>query len=86
MGATGSENGHADVLGHIAHSGNGNGAMPSANGAALNGNGGGAHGSRAIIFAGGRGARLAPYTSVLPKPHDVRVAVFDLEIARSSSS
>src|SRR5215211_4732389 len=25
-------------------------------------------GARAIIFAGGRGTRLAPYTSVLPKP------------------
>src|SRR5215212_8759007 len=24
--------------------------------------------ARAIIFAGGRGTRLAPYTSVLPKP------------------
>ena len=25
-------------------------------------------GARAIIFAGGRGTRLAPFTSVLPKP------------------
>jgi NDP-sugar pyrophosphorylase family protein len=33
---------------------------------AANGNGNGA--TRAVIFAGGRGTRLAPYTSVLPKP------------------
>jgi NDP-sugar pyrophosphorylase family protein len=58
MGATGSDNGYNS---HVAHPWNGNGA-------ALNGNGSGAHGARAIIFAGGRGTRLAPYTSVLPKP------------------
>ena len=58
MGATGSDNGYNS---HVAHPLNGNGA-------ALNGNGSGAHGARAIIFAGGRGTRLAPYTSVLPKP------------------
>ncbi len=60
MGATGSDNGY-DTLGHVAHPWNGNGA-------ALNGNGHGAQGARAIIFAGGRGTRLAPFTSVLPKP------------------
>jgi NDP-sugar pyrophosphorylase family protein len=31
-------------------------------------NGNGKAAARAIIFAGGRGTRLAPYTSVLPKP------------------
>lgn len=33
-----------------------------------NGNGGESVPARAIIFAGGRGTRLAPFTSVLPKP------------------
>lgn len=33
-----------------------------------NGNSSGNKAARAIIFAGGRGTRLAPYTSVLPKP------------------
>jgi len=33
-----------------------------------NGNGGTYPATRAIIFAGGRGTRLAPFTSVLPKP------------------
>lgn len=60
VGATGSDNGY-DVLAHVAQPLNGNGA-------ALNGNGHGAQGARAIIFAGGRGTRLAPFTSVLPKP------------------
>jgi NDP-sugar pyrophosphorylase family protein len=57
MGSTGSDNGY-DVLAHVAQSLNGNGAAHN----------GGAEGARAIIFAGGRGTRLAPYTSVLPKP------------------
>jgi NDP-sugar pyrophosphorylase family protein len=46
------------------------------NGHSLNGNGyhanGNGHknkrGTKAVVLAGGRGARLAPYTSVLPKP------------------
>jgi NDP-sugar pyrophosphorylase family protein len=60
MGATGSDNGY-DVLAHVARPLNGNGA-------ALNGSGHDAQGARAIILAGGRGTRLAPFTSVLPKP------------------
>src|SRR6266513_2571793 len=35
--------------------------------AAANGNGSGPR-RKAVILAGGRGTRLAPYTSVLPKP------------------
>ena len=59
--------------GHV--NGNGNGARPDP---ALvrdlspkeNGNGHNGRGrvSKAVILAGGRGTRLAPYTSVLPKP------------------
>ena len=37
---------------------NGNGALSSANGGT----------KKAVILAGGRGTRLAPYTSILPKP------------------
>jgi NDP-sugar pyrophosphorylase family protein len=52
-------NGH-NGNGHNGHARNGNGH-----------NGNGHHGSgrtKAVVLAGGRGTRLAPYTSVLPKP------------------
>jgi NDP-sugar pyrophosphorylase family protein len=60
------ENGHA-------LNGNGNGHAENGNAflAALNGNANGnRHHARtkAVVLAGGRGTRLAPYTSVLPKP------------------
>jgi NDP-sugar pyrophosphorylase family protein len=45
----------------------GNGAHPS-HGASPSKNGNENGGVRAIIFAGGRGTRLAPFTSILPKP------------------
>jgi NDP-sugar pyrophosphorylase family protein len=46
---------------------NGNGARPKV-GAPESTNGNVNAGVRAIIFAGGRGTRLAPFTSILPKP------------------
>jgi NDP-sugar pyrophosphorylase family protein len=49
----------ADVRGHIHVNGNGH---PHTNGH------GSLKGLKAVILAGGRGTRLAPYTSVLPKP------------------
>jgi NDP-mannose synthase len=67
------ENGR-DMHGH-ATNGNGNGNGNAENGsaflAALNGHSNGnGHNARtkAVVLAGGRGTRLAPYTSVLPKP------------------
>jgi NDP-sugar pyrophosphorylase family protein len=51
------------------HSLNGNGYHSNGHGRRSNGNG---HedrrGTKAVVLAGGRGTRLAPYTSVLPKP------------------
>jgi NDP-mannose synthase len=49
---------------------NGNGNKHVLNGSALNGNGRKSNGEtgKAVILAGGRGTRLAPYTSILPKP------------------
>src|SRR5215203_3820684 len=41
--------------------------LADANGHAVNGNGS-LRDVRAVILAGGRGTRLAPYTSILPKP------------------
>ena len=55
--ANGNGNGHADVRAALA---------PLIRKAARNGNGYG--GTKAVVLAGGRGTRLAPYTSVLPKP------------------
>jgi NDP-mannose synthase len=59
--------------GNGAHA-NGNGThangkgLPAANGSTTNGHGDPASVTKAVILAGGRGTRLAPYTSVLPKP------------------
>jgi NDP-mannose synthase len=54
------------------HRGNGNGDAADALVAQVRraaGNGNSSHGpTKAVVLAGGRGARLAPYTSVLPKP------------------
>jgi NDP-sugar pyrophosphorylase family protein len=58
MGAPGSNNGNGRARLERA-------TAPNVNG---NGNGGAYPPARAIIFAGGRGTRLAPFTSVLPKP------------------
>jgi len=57
------EYGPADVNGHGL---NGNGYH--SNGHAYNGDGDLRRGTKAVVLAGGRGTRLAPYTSVLPKP------------------
>ena len=56
MGAPASNNGH------------GRARLERATAGHVNGNGGAYPAARAIIFAGGRGTRLAPFTSVLPKP------------------
>jgi NDP-mannose synthase len=55
MHVKGHENGHVAL-------------RPEADRNVTNGNGHVRKNARAIIFAGGRGARLAPFTSVLPKP------------------
>jgi NDP-sugar pyrophosphorylase family protein len=60
------EYGHAEVNGHSL---NGNGYHSNGNGSRSNGDGDEyRRGTKAVVLAGGRGARLAPYTSVLPKP------------------
>jgi NDP-mannose synthase len=46
----------------------GNGAVPSHAVPPSRANGRGKPSTRAVVLAGGRGTRLAPYTSVLPKP------------------
>jgi NDP-sugar pyrophosphorylase family protein len=51
--------GHAEVNGHSL---NGNGYHANGNGHKNK------RGTKAVVLAGGRGTRLAPYTSVLPKP------------------
>jgi NDP-sugar pyrophosphorylase family protein len=51
--------GHAEVNGHGL---NGNGYHANGNGHKKR------RGTKAVVLAGGRGTRLAPYTSVLPKP------------------
>jgi NDP-sugar pyrophosphorylase family protein len=56
MGAPGSNNGNGSAQLQRTYNANGNGT------------GGAYPPARAIIFAGGRGTRLAPFTSVLPKP------------------
>jgi NDP-sugar pyrophosphorylase family protein len=58
---SGNGNGNGNGNGHVhprAHASNGNG----------NGHRNGRAGTKAVVLAGGRGTRLAPYTSVLPKP------------------
>jgi NDP-sugar pyrophosphorylase family protein len=52
-------NGHGDPQGAVA-------ALMRKAAGNVNGNGPG--GTKAVVLAGGRGTRLAPYTSVLPKP------------------
>jgi NDP-sugar pyrophosphorylase family protein len=58
--------------GHNGNGYNGNGYNGNGHGTnGHNGNGNGRHRSgstKAVVLAGGRGTRLAPYTSVLPKP------------------
>jgi NDP-mannose synthase len=72
-------NGHVNSNGHANGNGNGHHANGHGNGngravvealvrkAARSGNGN-KGGTKAVVLAGGRGTRLAPYTSVLPKP------------------
>jgi NDP-mannose synthase len=60
------EYGPAEVNGHRL---NGNGYHSNGNGSRSNGDGReDPLGTKAVVLAGGRGTRLAPYTSVLPKP------------------
>jgi len=47
---------------------NGNGAAPHANGRPSTNGVAALAGTQVVILAGGRGTRLAPYTSILPKP------------------
>jgi NDP-mannose synthase len=56
---------------HVHGNGNGhaaNGAVDEAFVRRARGGKGSRHGTKAVVLAGGRGTRLAPYTSVLPKP------------------
>jgi NDP-sugar pyrophosphorylase family protein len=66
--SNGSSNGRSAATAHAGRNGGGAHYSANANGgtrAVTNGNGGT---KRAVILAGGRGTRLAPYTSILPKP------------------
>ena len=56
-----------DLYKALTKSMNGNGAQPRARSGARSGDDS-LNSTRAVVLAGGRGKRLAPYTSVLPKP------------------
>jgi NDP-mannose synthase len=56
------------VNGHVNRSGLGESAVEALVRRAARGGNGNGGGTKAVVLAGGRGTRLAPYTSILPKP------------------